>query len=92
MKTTIDLPDDLVTEVKIVAAREHRRLREVVADLLRAGLLARAEGRGVGAGGPRRAEQVAEEWLAAWGELGERIEDRSVDPRSCVEILRDDRR
>jgi hypothetical protein len=92
MKTTIDLPDDLVTEVKIVAAREHRRLREVVADLLRAGLAARAAAGGAGASGPRRTEQVADEWLTAWGEVGERIEDRSVDPRSCVEILQDERR
>ena len=38
MKTTLDLPDDLVREVKIRAARENRKLKDLVADLLRRGL------------------------------------------------------
>ena len=40
MKTTIDLPDRLVLEVKLRALREGRKLKEVVADLLRKGLAA----------------------------------------------------
>jgi len=38
MKTTLDLPDDLMREVKIRAVRENRRLKDAVADLLRRGL------------------------------------------------------
>jgi plasmid stability protein len=38
VKTTLDLPDDLMREVKIRAVRENRRLKDEVADLLRRGL------------------------------------------------------
>jgi plasmid stability protein len=40
MKTTLDLPDELVREIKVKAAREGRKLKDAVADLLRAGLAA----------------------------------------------------
>lgn len=43
MKTTLDLPDDLMRAVKIRAVEDNRRLKQTVADLLRRGL---AEGRG----------------------------------------------
>ena len=33
MKTTIDLPPDLVREMKLLAAHEGRKLKDVVADL-----------------------------------------------------------
>ena len=38
LKTTLELPDDLMRAVKIRAANEGRKLKEVVADLLRRGL------------------------------------------------------
>ena len=38
MKTTLDLPADLVREMKIRAARENRKLREVATDVFRRGL------------------------------------------------------
>jgi plasmid stability protein len=38
MKTRLDLPDDLMREVKIRAVRENRKLKEAIADLLRRGL------------------------------------------------------
>ena len=38
MKTTVDLPDDLMKEVKIRAVTENRKLKEAIADLLRRGL------------------------------------------------------
>jgi hypothetical protein len=38
MKTTLDLPDDLMREVKILAARESRKLKDTVADLLARGM------------------------------------------------------
>ena len=38
MKTTIDLPPDLVREMKILAVHEGRKLNDVAADLLKRGL------------------------------------------------------
>jgi plasmid stability protein len=38
MKTTLDLPDDLMRAVKIRAAEENRKLKDIIADLLRRGL------------------------------------------------------
>lgn len=38
MKTTVDLPDDLMRAVKIRAIHENRKLKEMIADLLRRGL------------------------------------------------------
>lgn len=38
MKTTIDLPEDLVTELKLRATLEKRKMKEVAAEALRAGL------------------------------------------------------
>jgi len=38
MKTTLELPDDLVRAVKIHAAEENRKLKDTIADLLRRGL------------------------------------------------------
>lgn len=38
MKTTLEIPDDLMREIKIRAAREDRKLKDLVAELLRRGL------------------------------------------------------
>lgn len=38
MKTTLELPDDLMRAVKVRAASTDRRLRDVVAELIRRGL------------------------------------------------------
>jgi len=40
MKTTLDLPDDLVIEIKLRAVREGRKLKDAMAHLLRKGLSA----------------------------------------------------
>jgi plasmid stability protein len=40
MKTTLDLPDDLVKLVKLRALQEGRKLKDAAADLLRKGLAA----------------------------------------------------
>lgn len=42
MKTTLDLPDDLMRDIKIRAARENRKLKDVIADLLRRGMSQKA--------------------------------------------------
>jgi hypothetical protein len=39
MKTTLDLPDDLMRAVKIRAVEENRKLKDTIADLLRRGLI-----------------------------------------------------
>ncbi len=38
MKTTLDLPDELMRAVKIRAAKESRKLKDMMADLLTRGL------------------------------------------------------
>lgn len=38
MKTTLDLPDDLMRTVKLRAVQENRKLKDMIADLLRRGL------------------------------------------------------
>lgn len=38
MKTTLELPDDLMREVKIRAATQGRKLKDVVTDAIRKGL------------------------------------------------------
>ncbi len=44
MKTTLDLPDELMREVKIRAVHEHKKLKDTIAELLRKGIAA-GEGR-----------------------------------------------
>ncbi len=39
MKTTVDLPDDLIRDVKIRAVMENRKLEDAIVHLLRRGLL-----------------------------------------------------
>jgi hypothetical protein len=38
MKTTLDLPDDVMRAVKIRAVEENKKLKDTIADLLRRGL------------------------------------------------------
>ena len=40
MKTTLDLPDDLMREVKIRAVHEQKRLKEIIAEMIRKGMSA----------------------------------------------------
>ncbi len=44
MKTTLDLPDDVMRAVKIRAVEENRRLKDTIADLLRRGLAGQSSG------------------------------------------------
>ncbi len=47
MKTTLDLPDELMREVKIRAVHERKKLKDTIAELLR---------KGIAAAKPRRAK------------------------------------
>jgi hypothetical protein len=40
MKTTLELPDDLIEEIKRLAVHEGKKVKDAVADLLRQGLVA----------------------------------------------------
>ncbi len=43
MKTAVDLPDELFRELKLRAAGQGRKLKDVIAEVLRLGLDAKAE-------------------------------------------------
>lgn len=43
MRTTLDLPDHLLTEIKIRAAKEHRKIKDVITEALEKGLLENPE-------------------------------------------------
>jgi hypothetical protein len=86
MKTTIDPPEQLMTEVKTLAARERRQLSELIAELVRAGIDSRAHP-------PDQAEQRARaiKWLEEWIKLGdEALRDAPPGPTG-TEILEADR-
>ena len=40
MKTTLDLPDELMREVKIRAIHEHKKLKDAIAEFIRKGMAA----------------------------------------------------
>jgi len=46
MKTTLDLPDNLMREVKIRAVHEHKKLKHTIAELLQKGMAADRPRRG----------------------------------------------
>ena len=84
MKTTIDLPDDLVTEIKIEAARQHRKLKDLVPELLRDGLQAQRL--------PSMARvQDGKTWLDAWLELGRAATAGLPAHPTATEVLAADR-
>jgi hypothetical protein len=83
-QTTIDLPDDLLIEVKIEAARQHKKLKEMVPDLVRAGLKVRRTP--VAAGSRAMAR-----WLEEWVEMGEAATKNLPVGPTATEILASDR-
>lgn len=88
MKTTVELPDQLMTEVKVLAARERRKLGELMAELVRTGLEQRLT-QPPADQAQRRA--AAEQWLAEWLKLGaETLRDAPAGP-TATEILAADR-
>lgn len=44
MKTTLDLPDDLMMRVKLRAVREHKKLKDAIAEYLERGMKAATNG------------------------------------------------
>jgi hypothetical protein len=88
MKTTVELPDDLVKEIKLHALEEGQRLKEVVARLLRAGLDAGAS-REIAADARtlKRRRAITRRFVTGeWGvELTGYEEGRSADRRKAAE-------
>lgn len=70
MKTTIILPDELMTEVKVLAARERRKLGEMMTELVQAGIESRAQRKTHGTVARRKA---ARQWLQRWDKLSEEL-------------------
>ena len=91
MKTTVDLPADLVKEIKLLAVGEGKKLEEVVTDLLRQGLSA------VSTGGAtvvkadkamlKRRKELTQKFITGeWGlELAGYEAAREADRRSAAE-------
>lgn len=84
MKTTIELPDELVVEIKIEAARQRKKLKELMPELVRAGLDARR------AAGPAEVEAMAK-WLDEWVALGKAATRGLPSEPTATEILAADR-
>lgn len=84
VKTTIEFPDELVTEIKIEAARQKKKLKELVPELVRAGLSAQRSVKAPDA-------QSSTQWLEEWVRLGATAtRERPVRP-TATEILSSDR-
>jgi hypothetical protein len=87
MKTTIDLPDELMIEVKVMAARERRKLGELVTELVRTGIEYRL------AQPPADAEErrSAEQWLNDWLKLADEVMADAPPGPTAREILAEGR-
>lgn len=84
MKMTIDLPDELVIEIKIEAARQRKKLKELVPELVRAALSVRRT-----ASAPEG--RAMAKWLDEWVALGEAA-TRGLPPEpTATEIVAADR-
>jgi len=84
VKTTLELPDELVVEIKVEAALRKKKLKELVPELVRAGLRAQREAAAPPPGAARR-------WLAEWVAEG-RDATTSLPPSPTArEILDADR-
>ncbi|MEW6037042.1 MAG: hypothetical protein AB1648_02145 [Pseudomonadota bacterium] len=97
MKATIDIPDDLYRQVKAKAALKGSKVKDVAIRLFEKWVSEADEEPpfGVNAplpGGDEARRQAAEAWLKEWQAVGREVGEKSVDPRSTVEILLTDRR
>lgn len=84
MKATLELPDELMIEVKVEAARQKKKLNLLVPELLRAGLRAQR------IPSPDR-QRAAAAWLADWVALGRAATAGLPPGPTATEILEEDR-
>jgi hypothetical protein len=83
VKTTIDLPDELVVEIKIEAARQRKKLKELVPELVRAGLTVRRTA--------ALDKTATAKWLDEWVALGATATSKLPPRPTATEILAEDR-
>ena len=86
MKTTMDLPEELVREMKFRAVREGRKLREVAEEIFRRGLAAPSQ---PSASGERRRIKLplipAPHGAAPFELSGERLLELEVDAANPIQ-------
>ena len=83
IKITLDLPDDLVKEVKLRALNDNRRLKDAVAELLRKGLAAGSETpAGVAESGLRKDRKTGLPLIEC-----RKAAAREISPKRAAEIL-----
>ena len=89
MKTTFELPEDLLRELEVEASRRQLERDEFLLSLVRKGLqdLTSESERNRSA-----ANQDARRWIDDFQSIGSQIYRESKDERSMVEILQQDRR
>lgn len=86
MKTTIELPNQLLDEVKTVAKREKRQIDEVVVELVREGLHHRPKPIE-----PNEDQFDAEQWMRNWFALADEVMDNAPEGPTARELLEDER-
>jgi hypothetical protein len=92
MKMTLDLPNDLAKQVKLLAVHEDQKLKDTVAELLRRGLTARAVASPTVVKASKamldRRKKVGKKFISGeWGVALEGFEaDRTADRKKAAEL------
>lgn len=66
MRTTVDLPDELLRQAKAEAALRGRKLKDLVEEGLRLAIAARADSDAAGSGPPKMKKPSAHDLLKEW--------------------------
>lgn len=86
MKATIELPEQLMSQVKSLAAQDKRKVSDVVADLIRIGLENRAD-----ATGSTASPESAEAWLGKWFAIADEVSTPNPAEPTARQILEQSR-
>jgi hypothetical protein len=90
MKTTLELPDDLMRAVKLRAAATDRKLKDVVAEAIASGLAAANESPGRKTTAARRGNKARHDpLLEALAEAGDAMKAAGVDFEEWAKHSRD---
>lgn len=89
MKTTVELPDELMTEVKVLAARERRRLGEIMTELLQTGLESRATHAAKKKAKSKKQPTVYDLMKDICGVVDSGVEDLATNPKYLEGLGRD---
>ena len=92
MKTTIEIPETLYRRVKSKSALDGQPIRAVTQRLYELWLDGQVD-LGESAGTAREEKSAwADNWVRETAELAEQISRKSIDKRSCRDVLKADRR